>query len=198
MTPSFIALIVEGHGEEEAFPKLLYKIILAVKPATYPTVLPPHRVPRDSLLNVSGTVEDYAVKAMAHAGPTAKLLIRIDVDDDLPEELESRLSIRIPHHIPSSQVSVCIAVREYESWFISSLETVGPVAGIEESTPVPDNIEQIRGAKEWLSRRMPDGDAYRPTLHQAEFSSAIDVDLAPRRSRSFRFLCQEVVRILSA
>ncbi len=197
MTPPFIASIVEGHGEEEAFPKLLYNIILTVKPAAYPIVLPPRRVPRDSLLNVPGTLEDYAVKAMADAGPTGRLLVLIDSDDDDPIELESRLSRRLPQNISGARSSVCLAVREYESWFIASLESISPLAGIDSSVQAPDGIEQIRGAKEWLSRRMPSGDAYRPTLHQAEFSSAVDVDLARCRSQSFDRLCNEVSRLSS-
>ena len=82
MRAPFIASIVEGHGEEEAFPKLLYNIILTVKPAVYPIVLPPYRVPRASLLNVPGTLEDCAVKAMAANGPTGRLLAPIDSGDD--------------------------------------------------------------------------------------------------------------------
>ena len=197
MTPPFIASIVEGHGEEEAFPKLLYNIVLTVKPAAYPIVLPPHRVPRDSLLNVPGTLEDYAVKAIADAGPTGRLLVLIDSDDGDPGELESRLLQRLPQSIPGARRAVCLAVREYESWFIASLESIAPLAGIDGSVRVPNGIEQIRGAKEWLSQRMPSGDAYRPTLHQAEFSSAINVDLARQRSHSFSYLCDEVVRMLS-
>ena len=198
MTPPFIASIVEGHGEEEAFPKLLYNIILTVKPAFYPIVLPPHRVPRDSLLNVPGTLEDYAVKAMADAGPTGRLLVLIDSDDDDPRGLASRLLQRLPPNIPNARSAVCLAVREYESWFIASLESIAPLAGIDRSVRPPHNVEQIRGAKEWLTRRMPPGNAYRPTLHQAEFSSAVDVDLARRRSQSFDLLCDEVGRLSSA
>ena len=198
MTPPFIASIVEGHGEEEAFPKLLYNIVIAIEPAAYPIVLPPHRVPRDSLLNVPGALEDYAVKAINDAGPTARLLVLIDADDDNPEELEARLSQRVPPHIPPNSVSVCVAVREYESWFIASLETIAPLAGITNNTQVPESVERIRGAKEWLRRRMPTGNLYKPTLHQAEFSSAVDIVIARHRSRSFDRLCREVERLLSA
>jgi hypothetical protein len=198
MTPPLVASIVEGHGEEEALPKLLYNIVLAVQPALYPIVLPPHRVPRDSLLNVSGALEDYAVKAVTGAGPTARLLVLIDADDDDPTELEARLLQRVPQHIPATRVSVCVAVREYESWFIASLETIAPLAGIANNTRVPESIEAIRGAKEWLSMRMPRGQTYKPTLHQAEFSSALDIGLARLRSQSFDRLCAEVQRLLTA
>lgn len=198
MTPPFIASIVEGHGEEEALPKLLYNIALAIQPAVYPIVLPPHRVPRDSLLNVPGALEDYAIKALADAGPTGKLLVLIDADDDDPRELETRLLQCVPQHIPTAWVSVCVAVREYESWFIASLETIAPLAGVTSNTQIPESIEQIRGAKEWLRRRMPSGNSYKPTLHQAEFSSAIDIDLVRQRSRSFDRLCGEVTRLLAS
>ena len=198
MTPPFIASIVEGHGEAEAFPKLLYNIVLAIKPDAYPIVLPPYRVPRDSLLNVPGTLENYVAKAFADAGPTARLIILVDSDDDDPEDLAAKLAQRVPPHVDATVFSVCVAVREYESWFIASLESIAPLAGMTNDTQVPENVEQIRGAKEWLRQRMPSGDSYKPTLHQAEFSSAIDVELARQRSRSFDLLCHEMQRLLSA
>lgn len=198
MTPPFIASIVEGHGEAEAFPKLLYNIVLSIKPDTYPIVLPPHRVPRDSLLNVAGTLENYVVKAVADAGPTAILIILIDSDDDDPDDLTTRLAQRVRPQVDDAVSSVCVAVREYESWFIASLESIAPLAGIIDNTQIPENVEQIRGAKEWLRSHMPRGDSYKPTLHQAEFSSAIDIDLARQRSRSFDRLCCEIRRLLSA
>ena len=198
MTPPFIASIVEGHGEAEAFPKLLYNIVLAIKPGTYPIVLPPHRIPRDSLLNVPGAFENYVVKAFADAGPTARLIVLIDSDDDDPEDLATRLAQRVPLQVRAEVFSVCVAVREYESWCIASLESIAPLAGITNDTQVPENVEQIRGAKEWLRQRMPRGDSYKPTLHQAEFSSAIDIGLARQRSRSFDRLCRELQRLLSA
>ena len=122
MRPPFIASIVEGHGEEDAFPKLLYNIVIAIRPEAHPIVLSPHRVPRDSRLNAPGTLEYYATKAVADAGSTARLIILLDADDCHPAELESRLLQRVPQHIPPNRVSVCIANREYENWFIASLE----------------------------------------------------------------------------
>ena len=98
MTSPFFASIVEGHGEVEAFPKLLYNIAIAIQPEVYPIVLPPHRVPRDTLLNVSGSVEDSTVKAITDAGPAGRLFILIDADDDDPAELENRLLSRVRKH----------------------------------------------------------------------------------------------------
>ena len=198
MTPPVLTSIVEGQGEEEAFPKLIYRVAAAIQAEVHPIIRPPFRVRRDALKNRQGALEEYAVKAFLEGGPTARLIILLDAEDDPFEELGQQLLQRVPSHIPRDRVSVSIANREYESWFIASLESIAPLAGINETTPVPQNIENIRGAKEWLSRRMARGEPYKPTLHQADFSSAVDIDLARQRSPSFDRFCREVERLLSA
>ena len=197
MTPPFFASIVEGQGDEEALPKLIYNIAIAIGSGVYPIALRPYRIPRDILLNTPHALEDYAASAIADAGPTDRLVILLDADDDCPAELGPQLWRRVAGIVPRERVSVCIANREYETWFIASLETIAEPAGINPTTPAPPNVESIRGAKEWLSRRLPSGYPYKPTLHQAALSSAVDVPLARQRSQSFDRFCREVERLLA-
>ena len=198
MTTPFIASIIEGKGEEDALPKLIYNVVLAVTPDSYPIVLRPHRIPKDRLLTVPGLLEYHCERAVAEAGPNARLIVMLDADDGCPAELGPRLHQRIVSRFPRERFSVNIANREYENWFIASLETIAGEIGVSQDTQVPDNIESIRGAKEWLSRRMPSGATYRPRLHQVELSSAVDVPLARSRSQSFDRFCREVERLLRA
>ena len=197
MTVPVITSIVEGEGEEEAFPKLIYNIATNSGFAVRPIVRRPFRVQRDALKNRPDALEDYAVKAFREGGPEARLIVLLDAEDDCPAELGPRLLQRLPVHIPLERVSVSIANREYEAWFIAGLESIASYVSIDADITVPRDLEDIRGAKEWLSRRMPSGSPYKPTLHQAELSSAVDISLARQRSQSFNRLCREVGRLLA-
>ena len=59
----------------------------------------------------------------------------------------------------------------------------------------PENPEQIRGAKEWLDRRMTPGRKYSPTVDQAALVASLDLHAA-RACRSFDRLCREVGRLI--
>ena len=55
----------------------------------------------------------------------------------------------------ASPIAVVCAKREYENWFLASAE------GFD------GDVEEFGGAKDWLTRRMPPGLAYKETRHQA-------------------------------
>ena len=96
---------------------------------------------------------------------------------------------------PILRVSVNIADREYESWFIASAEAIASHIGTVSSPVLPDNIEEIRGAKGWLAQNLLSR-RYDPIDDQPAFSTYIDVSMARRRSRSFDRFCQEIERLL--
>ena len=56
--------------------------------------------------------------------------------------------------------------------------------------------ERIRGAKEWLSDRMPRGRPYNPTIDQPALTSVFDMQAA-RRADSFDKCYREIVRLLT-
>jgi len=58
----------------------------------------------------------------------------------------------------------------------------------------PEHPESIRGAKEWLSKRMQPGKAYSPTADQAALAASLDLQAA-RRAPSFDKFYREVVRL---
>ena len=69
-------------------------------------------------------------------------------------------------------------------------------AGLDEDARPPEDPEAVRGAKAWLSARMPPGRPYRETIHQASFSTAIDLDRA-RSAPSFDKLVRDVRFLLA-
>jgi hypothetical protein len=92
-------------------------------------------------------------------------------------------------------VSVVVAHHEFESWFLAGVESLRGKHGLAADLTAPENPEEIRGAKEWLSRHMPRNRPYSPTLHQAPLAAALDLNQA-QRARSFRKLRGALHRFL--
>lgn len=119
----------------------------------------------------------------------AALLVLLDMDDDCPTEQAFKLTRRIAamEALPFSVVVVC-ARREYEAWFLASLET------IHDGQRYDDDPEAIRNPKGWLRKKF----GYRPTVHQASYTRKLDLDLALAKSRSFRRLYHAFEEIVIA
>ena len=81
-------------------------------------------------------------------------------------------------------ISVILAKQEYEAWFLAAAESLRGKAGLPKDLQTPADPENIRAAKEWLSRHMPRGRNYAETVDQAAFTSQFDLEMA-RRSDSF-------------
>jgi len=194
MQPVLVS-IVEGEGEVAALRPLIENIIASSAGAVYPHIMRPHRMHRGSLANNIGELELFAAAALAEAGPAARLLVLLDADDDCPAELGPQLRQRLAARFPDNPVSVNIADREYESWFIASAAAIANRIGAVSPPAPPDNIAAIRDAKGWVRRHLAGG-AYRATRHQPSFSTMIDVPLARRRSPSFNRFCRELERLL--
>ena len=106
-------------------------------------------------------------------------------------ELASGIAARAKTVIPHCAVSVVCANREFEAWFLASAESLSGRRGLLVAEgESPSDPDAIRGAKEWLSGRIANG-RYRETTDQPAFSALIDLEVARRRSRSFRKLCTD-------
>ena len=86
---------------------------------------------------------------------------------------------------------------EYEAWFLAAADSIAGQHGIDASTTPPDDPESIQGAKEWLGARMPRGQRYRATLHQAALTAIFDLDAA-RAAPSFDKLWRDVSELLGS
>ena len=88
-----------------------------------------------------------------------------------------------------------LAKTEYEAWFLAAADSISGARGIAPSITPPDDPETIRDAKGWISRHMPPGQSYRPTLDQAALSAVFDLDSA-RNAPSFDKLWRDVASLL--
>lgn len=190
-----IAPVVEGHGEEKALQGLLHRLVPYLREGAYADVQPPYRLPRDRMLKPATLAQALTVVTARRPQPTA-VLVLLDADDDCAVELAAtvrELAGESHGHVPLTAV---VAVREFEAWFLAGAAGLAGHMGLPEDLAAPPNPESVRGAKEWLSKRMPAGITYRPPAHQPSFAQRFDLDAARRTAPSFAKLCREVLRVI--
>lgn len=189
-----IATIVEGHGEVEAVPILLRRIVERISPDAVPEFPRPIRVPRNRVVR-AGELERAIGLAAARAGADGCILLLLDADDDCPAELAPQLLERAVRARSDRDIRVVLAKTEYEAWFLAAAPSLAGRHGLDEAVAPPDDPEAIRDAKGWLRARMPAGRSYRETIHQASFSAIFDLDLA-RAAPSFDKLWRDVTSLI--
>ena len=184
--PPHIVPIVEGHGEEEALPTLLRRFSAEHGYEGFLKINPPIRIKAGSFLRNDEYFRKYITLAAAKAVQGDRrglVLILLDCEDDCPAALGPELLQKAETVRADIEYLVVLAYREYESWFIAAAQSLRGVTGLPPSLESPSDIDAIRGAKEWLSRRMTQ--KYDPLVHQAEFTKRIDLDQASTL-KSFR------------
>jgi hypothetical protein len=190
-----IACLVEGDGEVEALPVLLRRVLREIDPLILPVIPRPFRHPSGSIQRMGGL--ERAINAIAALYPGHAIIVLIDRDDACPLELGPQLASRAKQARPDLSISVVLARREYESWFVAAAESLSGRRNLAPDLVAPENPEDIRDAKGWLSRHIcGPGRRYSPTQDQAALSDWLDLELARTRSRSFRKFCKEVASIV--
>ncbi len=186
-----IACIVEGHGEVASVPNLLRRIAEWRPPKVYPLISVPIRVPRDRFLNREEEFVRYLKLAELKAGKDGWILILLDADDDCPALCGAEILARAKGIVLNQRVSVVLANREFEAWFIGAAESLRGVRGLEVTeADLIQPAETPRDAKNWLATRMG-GRGYGSTTDQPAFVAHMDLSQAHRQCRSFRKLCAE-------
>lgn len=193
-----IVAIVEGHGEVSALRTLLGKLI------DYERYGP---VDISRLMRAPGSAGierdlERLLEAARSIVPCNGVLVLIDADERCPKDWALGLARQVCELVLPFPVAIVCAKCEYETWFLASLETIAGQEGtnIPAGVAYPDleNVEERRGAKEWLSGQMSAGCSYRETRHQPRITQHLDPDLARRYSRSFRRLEHALEELLSA
>lgn len=185
-----VAAIVEGDGEVAALPILLRRLGEWKTPGVWAQILPPIRVHRDRFLNREEEFCRHLLLAAAKCGEDGWIIILLDADDDCPAELGIKILERAHVCIPHRRVSVVLANREYEAWFIAAAESLDGQRGFSFDPTEIIDAETPRDAKGWIKRHKSDK-SYGETTDQPAFSARMDLQLIFDRSRSFRKLCTE-------
>lgn len=181
---------VEGPGDRQALPKLLYKIVPPGSVIVEPVVVKRHRIVKQ------GELERW-VEAVLNKKDCAAIIVLLDADDDAPCLLGPALRERA-QSVSHKECRVVLANREFEAWFIAGIESLAGCAGIRPDVKCPSSPEAISGGKEWLSRQMEGNSTYSPTLHQALLASKLDLESAQRKSDSLNKFVRDVKSIAEA
>jgi hypothetical protein len=185
------ACIVEGHGEEQALPVLLRRILAEHRPSLDVDVARPLRVARGRILKEREL--ERAVELMARrVVPQGALLILFDADDDCPAKLGPQVLERARKIRADLPVGVVLANREFESWFLAGARSLRGARGLGGDLEPPGAAEVIRDAKGWLTARRVDGRSYVETLDQAALAARLSLEEA-RSASSFGKLVRDVL-----
>jgi Domain of unknown function (DUF4276) len=187
--------IVEGYGEVLAVPELVRRVGRGLTPPVFPVVSQPIRVPRSRLVRGPDEFGRAVRLGTLKQGGRGGVLVVLDADDDCPVDLAKTILSWGRDIAPSTAVSVVVANREFESWFLAGIESLRGRRGIHPDAVVPSDCENIRDAKGRLNALMV-GETYSPVTHQPSFAATLDLSVAARRNRSLRKLIAEVKRLL--
>ena len=124
-----LASIVEGHGECEAVPILVRRIAQTLDVALTVSVHPVLRVPGSRLAKQGEIERTVELAARKNAGQGA-ILVLLDCDDGCPTEDAPALLKRATTARPDLHVSVVLAKREYEAWFLAAAESLRGQRGL--------------------------------------------------------------------
>ena len=123
------------------------------------------------------------------------ILIDCDWDGGCPAKDGPALLERAHKARSDLPISVVLAKKEYEAWFIAAAESLCGKRGLPQNLSPDPSPENIRGAKEWLSKQMPRGRRYSETTDQPAFTAVFDMDTA-KRADSFDKCYREIIGLL--
>lgn len=132
-----IACVVEGHGEVDALPVLLRRLVIErISPGSPPPNVPrPHRIPKGSLK--AGQLE----KAVAAAGNrvlgAGGILVLVDADDDCPGVEGPEWLARARKARSDKPIAVVFAKREFEAWFLAGASSLAGKRGLSTDLATP-------------------------------------------------------------
>ena len=186
--------IIEGHGEVAAAPILLRRLLAEAQCPHIGVGRPIKRT--QAQLRGKETVQ--AAVQLARLQPACSaVLILFDGEDDCPMQLADRVRGWAREAAAGTPCDVVVAYREYETWFLATIESLRGRCGIRDDALAPDNPDSRRNAKGVLETFMPLQRAYSETGDQPALTAAFDMAAACRRSRSFRKLATTVGDLLT-
>lgn len=110
--------------------------------------------------------------------------------------LAQTIEVRAQPFVRGTTLKVVIPNREYEAWLISAAESIAGRRGLQDDIVAPQESDDIRNAKGWLSERIPSG-RYHEVSDQPALTAIFDIEMAAQRSRSFRKLLKTFEAVIS-
>ena len=195
-----IVPIVEGDGEVKAVPRLLHRV-LRERHGRYDIRIqtPINARGKTKLLKNFGRFLEYAREEQE----CDAVLVLLDGDEDCPRNLATDLAQSAVDLNLGVPVAVVCAHREYEAWFVASLDSprgdeIRSELALGNTARYRGEIELISSPKRWLRGHMPKNRRYKEIEDQRSLTAFIDIEHTQQRSRSFRRLCHAVEELLCA
>ena len=190
-----IQAIVEGQGEEAAFPILVRRLLPEL--GCYVDVGgSPIRSRRSEIIREA---DFKRVLTIATFKPNASaIFVLFNADKDCAGTHVPNMTRWSQEAVPGLPCAVVMARREYESWFLASLESLRGKRGIRMDAAYPYDPEEKQDAKGVIKSFMPRDEPYSPTADQPALSAHFDLKTAYARAASFRKLVKELCRVLEA
>jgi hypothetical protein len=192
--PLDLACIVEGQGDVQAAPVVIRRIVQGIAPGLA-LKIHPFRVPKTKLMK-PGELERAIEIAARRVGKNGAIFVVQDSDDDNPKILGPELLARARKVRSDRFISVVLAKREFESWFLAAAESLRGHRGLPKDLEAPPDPESIRGAKEWLAARFEPRRRYSEPRDQPALAKLFDLLQARRRAPSFDKLYRDVQAVL--
>jgi hypothetical protein len=189
--------VVEGHGEVGAVPMLLRRLRDEAQ-AFAIGVNPPIRRHRSDFFDEAQVRKAVRLaRKQEHCGAIL-LLVDGDQDGDCPHDQGPMIRAWAQAEAGPTPCAVVLAYREYEAWFLASIESLRGRRGIRADATSHPNPEEPRGAKGHLEARMEPGRSYSETADQPALTDLFDMVPAYRRCRSFRHLVKAFGELVAA
>ncbi|MBV8116575.1 MAG: DUF4276 family protein [Candidatus Eremiobacteraeota bacterium] len=185
-----VSSIVEGHGEERAVPALIHRVAAALGKET-PHVLPPIRVRIGRFLNDETEFGEKLDLAANQTLGDGAVVVLFDNEDGCPAVDAPKLLHKMRNRRADVPITLVQAFREYETWFLYSLESLQPL--LPNWTPATTVNTMRRDAKGQIAHLM--GEKYEPVIHQVQLTRLLDI-AAARNCDSFDKFCREMDIVL--
>ena len=180
-----LVLIVEGHGDVDAFPPLVGKVGGWLELPLF--TKSPIRTGGWGAIKKPGGLEKWVGLAVSREG-CSRIVIVTDLDDACPVDERASVEDRVMELSSQFGVSIdiCFCMREFESWLLHSFPEIEEKFKNIDTKKLQKSASfcDIRDAKGLLRRAMVDG--YSESSDQKALASAIFPPTLFNKSRSFR------------
>lgn len=189
--------IVEGPGDVCALPELLRRLQFEYGLGGHEMKIARPIKWNRAYFNSELQIRRAVRLAMTEEG-CAGILMLVDSDDDCPKFAARQITDWSKQEAGVTPCEVVMAKREYEAWFLASLESLRGHRGITLDATSETKPEEVRGAKERLETKMRAGLAYSETSDQVALTCRADLHAVYARCRSFRRLVSAFRKLLIA
>lgn len=181
-----ILLVLEGYGDVQAAPVLVRRVLGELH-GIFPSTIETHR--RGGLAHLRANdwahFRRFLLTAFTEHMP---VLWMVDNDNGICARTLLQEMYRHAQSVGIQQrLAFCFWYREYETMFLYDPEGVSRKLSIQNFS-VPEEPDNLRASKEFISRAMPSGYAYKETINQSQLSAVIDLALVRSRYKSFQHL----------